>query len=136
MRKPVNITCIKIDDNLHWLRTVKCLLGFRHRVLQGVLQIHTNSRDLWCCIWSVDLDKICVKTPVGRQLSSEYTSAKAQEHKLFQHESGIHYTHFTNSRSAWSTQYQRKKCCVLELGNKSLFSHPVYVCVILHWIFF
>lgn len=100
MRNPVNIACIKNDENLHLLRTVKCLLVFRHRVLQGVLQIHTTSLHLRCCIWSVDLDEICVKTPVGRQLSSDYTSAKAQENKLFQHESGINYAHFTNSRSA------------------------------------
>lgn len=100
MRNPVSIACIKNDDSLHLLRTEKCLLVFRRRVLQGVLQIHTNSLHLRCRIWSVDLDKIRVKTPVGRQLSSDYVSAKAREHKLFQHESGINYAHFTNSRSA------------------------------------
>lgn len=111
MRTQVNIVYIKNDENLHLLRTVKCLFIFRHRVLQGVLQIHTNSLHLQCCIWSVDLDGICVKTPVSRQLSSDYTSAKAQEYKLLQHESGINYAYLTNSRSAWSTVAKEKLLC-------------------------
>lgn len=100
MRSMANTAYIRNYENLHLLRIVKCLLVYRHRVLQGVLQIHTNSLHLRHCIWSSDLDKICVKTPVSRQLSSDYTSAKAQEHKLFQHKSGINYAHFIDSRAA------------------------------------
>lgn len=33
-------------------------------------------------------------------------------------------------------QSQRENCCVLELGNQSLFPHPVCVCVILDQFFF
>lgn len=126
MRNPVNIACIKNDENFHLLRTVKCLLVFRHRVLQGVLQIHTNSLHLQCCIWSVDLDEICVKTPVIRQFSSDYTSAKAQEHKLLQYESGINYANLTNSRPAWSTVKKEKLLCFRE--QEFISSSCICVC--------
>lgn len=107
---------------------MKCLLVFRHRVLQGVLQIHTNSLHLQCCIWSVDLDEMCVKTPVIRQLSSDYTSAKAQEHKLLQHESGINYAHLTNSRSSWSTVTKEKLLCFRVREQEFISSSSVCVC--------
>lgn len=137
MRTPVNIACIKNYENLHLLRTVKCLFVFRHRVLQGVLQIHTSSLHLQCCIWSVDLDGICVKTPVSRQLSSDYTSTKAQEHKLLQHESGINYAPITNSRSAWSTVTEEELLCfrIREPEFISSSCMCVCVCVILDQIF-